>query len=690
MNNVHPSPLASVPDSLKKHNESLVRQLEAQRVQLTQMNRELAAREKSLQLALAAGRMGTWDWDIASGKIVWGGAHEELWGMEPGSFGGTYEEFETRVHPEDRANLSADVNRALASRGEYVCEYRVLWSDGSVRWMAGRGHGIYDANGSAIRMTGVVHDITERRSAEAERAVAQAQLQASEARAHGILDSMFAFVGLFSLDGILLHANRAPLEAAQIDPAEVIGRPVIETFWINHSTHAQQQLSAAIARAARGETVREDLDVRVAGGSLIVLDTMLGPLHDPQGNIVQVVASGVDVTERRQAEAERQKLEAQLWQAQKMEALGTLAGGVAHDFNNILSAIAGNAELARQDIGGGHSAAPSIEEIRKATQRARFLVQQILAFSRKQPSERRTTALKSVVEECAAMLRATLPASVELNVNCCDDAPNVLADVTQIHQVLLNLGTNAWHALNGLAGRIGITLEVATVDERLAQQHSQLHVGRYACLQVSDTGTGMTEPQLARIFEPFYTTKSVGQGTGLGLSVVDGIVKSHEGAICVASTLGTGSTFRLYFPAVDDAPAESASVTPHVPRGQGQHILYVDDDEALVWLTVKMLERNGYRVTGFTQPSRALATLQADPKQFDLVVTDFTMPGTSGIQVARQLKQLDPDLPVILVSGYVTDDLKRQARETGIRRVISKPQTVSDLCEAVERELLAG
>jgi two-component system cell cycle sensor histidine kinase/response regulator CckA len=427
--------------------------------------------------------------------------------------------------------------------------------------------------------------------------------------------------------------------------------------------------------------------VRIADGSLIVLDATFGPLRDAEGRVVQVVASGVDVTARKQAEAQRQKLEAQLWQAQKMEALGTLAGGVAHDFNNILSAISGNTELARQDLPPGSPVHTSLGEIRKATRRAKSLVQQILAFSRKQPTEQRVLALKPVIEECAAMLRATLPTTIELRVECADDAPNVLADATQIQQVLLNLGTNAWHALGNAPGRIDVKLELAAIDT----DSGDLHAGRYACVAVSDTGCGMSDHTLARIFEPFYTTKEVGEGTGLGLSVVDGIVKRHGGTVRVASQLNVGSTFRIFLPANAGAASNHQATTRLLaPRGHGQRILYLDDDDALVLLASRILERQGYVVSGFTVPSEALAAFRAAPASFDLAITDYTMPGTTGVQVAKQLMSIRSDIPVMLTSGYVTDELNGRAHAEGVRYVVYKPDTVDELCRAVHQAIAEG
>jgi len=632
--------------------------------------------------------MGTWDWDLATGRISWGGCHEELWCMPPGTFRGTYDEFNARIHPEDREALSAAVADALANKTEYNCEYRIVWPNGEIRWMGGRGHGIYDVDGKALRMMGIVMDVTERHEAETVREHTQNQLRDSEYRLRGILDSMFAFVGLFSTDGIVLEANRAPLAAARLKKEEVIGRRVVDTYWINHSPHTQAQLADAIARAARGETVRADLDVRVADGSLIVLDTTFGPLRDAEGKVIQVVGSGVDITARKHAEEMRQKLETQLWQAQKMEALGTLAGGVAHDFNNILNIIIGNAELAGQDLGDRQAATTSLDEIRKAGRRAKNIVQQILAYSRKQPMQRRALSMRTVINECAVMLRATLPSGADFQV-ICDDAPNVLADATQIHQVLINLGTNAFHALredSPTRGMVQFHLRETFLSE-IESAELDLPSGMYAELRVTDNGVGMDANTRGRIFEPFFTTKGPGKGTGLGLAVVEGIVRAHGGGVVVESTPGIGSTFTVLLPVDQGNPLATGRFPALQTRGHGQCLLYLDDDSALVSLAVKMLERANYQVVGFTDAAAALDAVRANPTGFAAAITDHTMPGASGLQVARLMMAIRPDLKVVLVSGYVTDDLRNRAIEAGVKLVASKPDSSEELCALVEQAL---
>ena len=409
------------------------------------------------------------------------------------------------------------------------------------------------------------------------------------------------------------------------------------------------------------------------------------------------VFSFTDITERKRAEAAHAELEAQLRESQKMEAIGTLAGGIAHDFNNIIAAILGNAELARQDLRANPLVLESLEEIRKAGARARDLVQQILSFSRRQPTERKRTALAPIVEESVRLLRATLPARLTLDVHCEAEVPAVLADATQIEQVLINLATNAMQAMRGAPGRIGIRLDTVMLDTALADAHPALgamharHPGRTPRLAVTDDGPGMDAATLERIFEPFFTTKPVNEGTGLGLAVVHGIVQAHEGAIAVDSAPGKGTTFTLYLPAAGaqaGAPASdqgAAAAAPPLRPGGGRHILYLDDDESLVFLVQRLLERRGYRVSGYIDQGEALAALRADAHLFDLVVSDYNMPGMSGLDVARAVRTIRADLPVAVTSGFIDEALRAQAGAAGVRELIFKASTVDDFCEVVQR-----
>ncbi|MDP2251018.1 MAG: ATP-binding protein [Hydrogenophaga sp.] len=443
------------------------------------------------------------------------------------------------------------------------------------------------------------------------------------------------------------------------------------------------------------------------------------PENNPLGGLRHVVLTFIDITPLKTAQAQQRHLQAQLAQSQKMEALGTLAGGVAHDFNNILAAILGNADLARQDLPEHATSRESLHEISSAARRGRELVRQILAFSRQQPVERTRVNLCTTLAESCTLLRGALPPQVEL-LQCCSPATLAIeADATQIGQVLVNLCTNAIHALDGRPGRIECRIDSLpntslALPPEFAQTCAQLGVG-VARLRVSDNGSGMDATVRNRIFEPFFTTKAVGQGTGLGLPVVLGVVQVHGGAIEVDSEPGRGTTFTLYFPMAPDIPASLAGVsgspiasepgtmnfTPTLAPSDispsrlsamaddssapPHHILYLDDDDTLVFLVRRLLERRGYRVTAFTSQTQAIDALRADPEGFQLLLTDFNMPGMSGLEVAKAALEINPHLPVAVASGYITDELQAEAKAAGVREVVFKTDAVEAFCEVVAR-----
>ncbi|MFN2377507.1 MAG: response regulator [Candidatus Binatia bacterium] len=420
-------------------------------------------------------------------------------------------------------------------------------------------------------------------------------------------------------------------------------------------------------------------------GSLRWVRERAFPVREDDGVVRRIAGVTEDITERKEIEQSRRVLEEQLQRAQKMDAIGTLAGGIAHDFNNILAAILGNAELAAMDDKLSQGTRRSLEEITRAGQRARRLVQQILTFSRKNTTELSVVSLGAVVEEAVHMLRSTLPAGIRVEFTAGEALPNILADSVQVHQILLNLGTNAWHAIEGDSGSIVIRVDSVAGEDREALSGSR--VARFARLVVKDDGVGMDEATKGRIFEPFFTTKPAGSGTGLGLSVVHGAVEALGGTISVTSEPGKGTAFEILFPeSVERAEPDRAAPT-RPSRGQGEHVLYLDDEEALVFLAVRMLTQHGYRVSGFARADDALAALRADPDGFDLVVTDYNMPQVSGLQVAREVLKLRPNLPVVMASGYVTEELKEQCAAVGIVQLLEKPDTIDGICSAVEQIL---
>jgi PAS domain S-box-containing protein len=392
-----------------------------------------------------------------------------------------------------------------------------------------------------------------------------------------------------------------------------------------------------------------------------------------------------DIAERRRAEITRRTLEAELFHAQKMEAVGTLAGGIAHDFNNILAAIVGNAEMALIELPQGHPARQDIAEVQRAARRARELVQQILTFSRKQSPERRPVRTADVIDDVLRLLRATTPSTIDLRSQILDPALQIFGEPTQLHQVLMNLGTNAAHAIGDHHGVIEIRQTLVDVGRDAI--HADLLPGQYVCLTVRDSGHGMDRQTLERVFEPFFTTKDPGVGTGLGLAVVHGIVKSHDGVVLVESAPGHGTTFKLYFPVI--APQTLGDSTPatDVPRGAGERVLFIDDEPALTTVTRRMLERLGYHVVAHASSTEALAAFRADPSAFDLVISDLTMPGMTGAQLALEMRRVRANLPVILSTGYLDRLDAEAARALHARDLLFKPYTTEDLATAVRRAL---
>ena len=385
-------------------------------------------------------------------------------------------------------------------------------------------------------------------------------------------------------------------------------------------------------------------------------------------------------TIRRAGELEREALAAQLLQSQKLQAVGTLAGGIAHDFNNILMAISGNATLAQSKIAASHSAHNNILEIQKASARATDLVKRILAFSRPQQTRREPLLLQPIIEEALRLLRATIPSTISIRAVYEPTSESIMADATQVHQVLMNLGANAAFAMRDHGGVLEIKLEKLTVDSTQPRASPDLHAGSYERITVTDNGTGMDAAIVDRIFDPFFTTKGVGEGTGLGLSVSHGIMRAHGGAIVVTSELGKGSTFSLYFPAI----AKSSDVSPGVEQaaptsGRRERVLFVDDEESLVLLITRILEQQNYTVTSTTDPKAAVTIFAARPDEFDILVTDLAMPGMSGFELATELRKIRPNLPIVLTSGYVRPEDAAVAKDMGVNHLILKPDTVAEL-----------
>ena len=428
---------------------------------------------------------------------------------------------------------------------------------------------------------------------------------------------------------------------------------------------------------------REEDPFPRSDGTVDILRYVVRPWQKGSGEIGGILMLTEVITDRIRAQEEQRSLRDQLQQAQKMDALGTLASGIAHDFNNLLAIIVTNAESGCIETSNGRLALNYFEEIKNASSRANDLVRQILLFSRKQDSERKTISLLPIVTDALALLRATLPTNVEFRTALGSAVPAVAANATQVYQILVNLGTNAGQAMPD-GGVLSVSLDHIHTGKGEAATCGELHEGEYVRISIQDTGIGMTRATIDRVFEPFFTTRGI-EGIGLGLSIVHRLVKDHDGAITIESEVGKGSTFRVYFPVVRaDAIDPSLPLPDGAARVNGEHILYIDDEERLAHALKRLLSILGYRCTVYSDPEIAVNAFRANPDQFDAVIADITMRGLSGIDVAKELRAVRPAIPIALTSGMTSQETLNLASSLGFNVWLSKPATVDKLCHTLD------
>ena len=421
-------------------------------------------------------------------------------------------------------------------------------------------------------------------------------------------------------------------------------------------------------------------------GSTVWMENSVKAMRDNSGAIDGMYGVSRDITERKIAEEEKTKLQSQLQHVQKMESIGTLAGGIAHDFNNMLGIIVGNTELAMDDVPEWNPARHNLEEIRIASMRARDVVKQIMAFSRQSPREMKPVRISAIIKEFLKLLRSSIPRTIEIHQNISSESDTVRADPTQINQVLINLCSNAAHAMGEKGGVLEVSLKNIEMDKGSAIHYHDLSPGKYIRLTVSDTGHGIEPKIMERIFDPYFTTKGVGEGSGMGLSVVHGIVKSHGGYFLVDSELGKGTTFQVFFPYIEDEPEPEIKIAIEIPMGK-ERILFVDDEKAMVDAIQPMIERLGYKVNSRTSSIEALETFRANPDRFDLIITDFTMPNMTGMELAKELLKLRSDIPIILCTGYSEYINEAKAKASGIRVFLTKPVVLGDIARTIRKVL---
>jgi len=547
-------------------------------------------------------------------------------------------------------------------------EFQLKRKNATVIWVSVNAHYCRDEAHNIIGVEGIIRDVTERKkSEEAHMRLATAVEQAAE------------LILITDTDGTIQYVNPSFERITGYTREELIGE---NSRILKSGKHDQAFYKDLWDTIHSGNVWRGRIVNKTKNGRLYQEEATITPIRDSAGNIINFVGVKRDVTRE-------SMLEKQLQQAQKMEAIGTLAGGIAHDFNNILAAISGYSELARLDMKNNPRATNNLDKVLKASYRAKELVSQILTFSRRADYENKPVHISSIVKEALKLMRASLPTTIEIQQNIDQDIGNVLADPTQIHQVLMNICTNAGHAMRDMGGILQVTLNRPKGDPEFTLQFPGQDPESHLRLKISDTGHGMPPEVLERIFDPYFTTKEKGEGTGLGLAVVHGIVKNHNGHIAVSSKVGKGSTFCVYLPRIARrAKRWQKDTAQTIPRGN-EHILLVDDEKDIVQMEQQMLERLGYLITIRTDSEKALQDFQSQPNKFDLVITDMTMPKMTGDLLAQEIRKIDPAVPIILCTGFSTKISAETARSIGISEYMLKPLALDKLAKTV-RDLLDG
>ncbi len=526
------------------------------------------------------------------------------------------------------------------------------------------------------RLLVMLQDITLRKAAED-------TLRESEARYRLLVENSHDLICELDEEARLCYVSPNHLALTGHLPDELENRP------LHDFVHADdlEDLNALLAQLQHRAEIR--LRFRHRKDHWLTLDSSVQAYRTSTGSRRAVVISR-DITANLKASAERHVLEQQLRQAQKMEAIGTLAGGIAHDFNNILTAIFGYLQLVQLETPDDSPIREELVGALEASERARDLVSQILTFSRRREQQRALGKIAPVIHDALRLLRASLPATIDFKIEIDDTTPPILCDATQLHQVIMNLGTNAGHAMNDHGGLLSIRLSQGQAEPALFASYPQLANRQTLCLSVSDTGIGMDATTRERIFEPFFTTKPAHEGTGLGLSVVHGIVQDHDGAIVCESEPGVGTCFRIYFPTVDPASLDIATTPGDLPKGRGQRVLLVDDEESVVNIGSRMIKRLGYEVEAYTQSSAALDHFTRSPRDFDMVVTDLTMGGVTGVDIARRVFELRPGLPLIIATGFMNARDIDTARALGVKWFLEKPFSFQGLANQMQKALASA
>lgn len=643
--------------------------------------------EQRLSMAIEVTGVLFWEVDFVTGAIVYDEARLVALQLGDGEELKTLTAWLSHVHADDREQFRARLDAALQPGDAlFDLEYRLVTSTGC-QWLHTRGRVAQRADDNRpITAVGTTVNISARKAVEESRRLSEERSRTLAAMLRLMCDNVPDMIWAKDLEKRYVFANKAIcdrlLNAA--DTSEPVGKTDMYFAERERQRHPEladwhtfgelcQDSDTVTLERGRPSRFEEFGNVK---GRYVVLDVHKAPFFDEAGQLIGTVGPGRDITDRR-------RLEEAHAQAQKLESLGTLAGGIAHDFNNIMAAVRGNADLAAMQLDPHHPAVVALTEIQTASERARELVRRIMVFGRPRELSRSTVNLAQVVDEVLRLLRSTLPATIELRTDFHASTPDVEADAGQVHEAIVNLTTNAAYAIGNAPGRITYEIEPYVMTDDNADAPG-LAPGAYARLVVRDSGRGMDVSIMERMFDVFYTTKPAGEGTGLGLSMVHGIMKNHRGAVLARSEPGQGAEFALYFPAAEVFAVREAETAPSASTTTpGARVLYLDDEPALARIADRGLTRFGHAVTSFVSAHDAMEAFEQTPAAFDVVVTDLAMPHVTGFEFARHVLAIRPDMPVLMTTGWVNANDEREAAAIGISRLMLKPLGLADLHRAI-------
>ena len=601
-----------------------------------QAQEALRISEERLKLAQEASNDGLWDWNLQTGDVYFNPRYYTMLGYEPYELPSCYETWSKLLHPDDKTRVEGKILEHLKKNSSsFRYEFRLREKSGNWRWLLGKGQVFErDGDGNALRAIGTHTDIDHLKKI-------QAELHESNEKYWSILNGVELGIALIS---------------PELDVIEVNSR--VKQWYpnlLNNSMKCYQMIcdgsrmepcnACPIVRTFVDGCVHEEIIETKLNDKAVSLRIISSPIHDAHGNVVAAIKMMEDITEKR-------RLETQSRQSQKMESLGTLAGGIAHDFNNILSAIIGFSELSLEEAEKTSNLHDNLSEILSAGQRAKELVRRILTFTRQTEQILQPIQVDTAIQESLSLMKSVLPSTIEMQENFNADSSIVMSDPTQFHQIIVNLCTNAGHAMEDKGGVLEISLRNATFNESIRQKYPDSKAGKYLRLSVRDSGKGIPPDDLEKIFDPYFTTKKEGKGSGLGLSVVHGLVRMHDGWITVQSKVGKGTIFHIFLPLAEQQNIDAPQIK-NVPLPLGtERILLVDDEPAILKVQSQNLNLLGYSVITSSSSVNALEIFRSSPDSFDLIITDMTMPKITGDELALSMKKIRPQIPIILSTGY--------------------------------------